>query len=383
MRRGRPLSTLGCSPAPVGRATPAALDAQADLCLADPAVCLVLEAADGYVVVLNAQRQILAANPALLEVLGPEDAAMCRGRRLGEALFCVNAMGGPDGCGSSRACAQCGALEAMLANLATGEPSKGECLLSLRREGRWEAREFAVRCLPVTVAGERLSLLTLQDISARKRTESLERIFIDGLMETLQGLKGWREVLERAGADPSTLADQLLGLADQLTAEVEAQHLLLQAERGELTPERQPVPPERLLEDLVASLGAETEARLVCLPPPPGGAPLRTDPAILRRVLANMVANALEAIPPGAQARIWFEVRSGRPAFVVKNPGCMPPEVADRVFQRSFSTKAARGRGAGTYAMKVLGETILGGKVGFTTSWDQGTQFFIELPADA
>jgi hypothetical protein len=30
--------------------------------------------------------------------------------------------------------------------------------------------------------------------------------------------------------------------------------------------------------------------------------------------------------------------------------------------------------------MKVLGETILGGKVGFSTSWEQGTEFFIELP---
>ena len=50
------------------------------------------------------------------------------------------------------------------------------------------------------------------------------------------------------------------------------------------------------------------------------------------------------------------------------------------MFQRSFSTKAARGRGFGTYAMKVLGETVLGGKVGFTASWEEGTRFHIELP---
>ena len=47
-----------------------------------------------------------------------------------------------------------------------------------------------------------------------------------------------------------------------------------------------------------------------------------------------------------------------------------------------FSTKANRGRGLGTYGMKLLGETVLGGVVGFTSNWTEGTHFFIELPGD-
>jgi len=119
------------------------------------------------------------------------------------------------------------------------------------------------------------------------------------------------------------------------------------------------------------------------LPSASGGSLIRTDPEILCRVLSRMALNALEALPLGGQAQIWHERRAGRAAFVVQNPGCMPPDVADRVFQRSFSTKAGLGRGLGTYAMKLLGETILGGQVGFTTSWAEGTRFFIELPGDA
>jgi signal transduction histidine kinase len=106
---------------------------------------------------------------------------------------------------------------------------------------------------------------------------------------------------------------------------------------------------------------------------------VRTDPAILGRILRNMVMNAIEAMPTGGQVRIGYD-HLDQTRFVVHNSGCMPPEVADRVFQRSFSTKAPQGRGLGTYGMKVLGETVLGGKVGFTTSWVEGTQFFIELP---
>jgi len=107
---------------------------------------------------------------------------------------------------------------------------------------------------------------------------------------------------------------------------------------------------------------------------------VRTDPTILCRILRHMVMNAMEAMPSGGQVRIWHELSSEGTMFVVHNPGCIPPEVADRVFQRSYSTKAPHGRGLGTYGMKVLGETVLGGKVGFTTSWTEGTRFFVKLP---
>jgi sensor histidine kinase regulating citrate/malate metabolism len=51
------------------------------------------------------------------------------------------------------------------------------------------------------------------------------------------------------------------------------------------------------------------------------------------------------------------------------------PEIANRIFQRNFSTKAQAGRGVGTYSMKLFGEKILGGKVSFTSSREDGTVF--------
>ena len=366
--------------APPGRATPAAVNEQATLCLDDAAVHAVLEAVDSYAVVLNAERQILAANPALLDALSQEAPVGCRGLRMGEALGCVHAEEGPEGCGTSRACRRCGALLAVLATQGTGQATSGECLISLRKEGRWEAREFAARSSLLTVAGHQLTLLTLRDISALKRRETLERIFIHDLMNSLQGLNGWTEVLKAAGADASQVAGRILDLASHLTAEVESQRRLLQAECGDLVADVRKVHPDHILDELEHSLRAEVSSRLVRLACSPKTAAVSTDPAILCRILGNMVLNALEAMPAGGQVRIWHELRPTGSAFVVHNPGCMSPEVADRVFQRSFSTKAARGRGLGTYGMKVLGESVLGGKVGFTTSWMEGTRFYIELP---
>jgi len=368
-------------PAPQGRAGAAEVGRWAGLCQDDPVVRAVLEAADGYAAVLNPERQILAANPALLEALGSTHETACRGLRLGEALGCVRAKEGPEGCGTSAACQRCGSLLAVLTTQASGETATNECLLSLHRQGRYMAREFAVRTVPLRVAGQALTYLSLRDISAQKRLDRLERVFIHDLSQSLDSLKAGSEVMRQAGADATAIAERVLTLTDQLKAEVDYKSRLILAERGELPLALRPVSLEQVFEELTGQLGPEASARLVWVPPMGGAAPLTTDLVLLGRVLFNMVQNAIEAMPPGGQAHLHFELREGRPTFVVQNPGCMPAAVADRVFQRSFSTKAARGRGLGTYGMKVLGESVLGGTVGFTTSWEEGTRFFIELPA--
>ena len=93
-----------------------------------------------------------------------------------------------------------------------------------------------------------------------------------------------------------------------------------------------------------------------------------------------MVINALEATPAGGTVRVMAEQDGARVRFSVWNPGYIPETVARRIFQRNFSTKGKLGRGLGTYAMKLLGETLLGGTVSFQTSPEQGTRFSCELP---
>lgn len=90
--------------------------------------------------------------------------------------------------------------------------------------------------------------------------------------------------------------------------------------------------------------------------------------------------NALEAIQPGEAARLSFTLEDGHPVFSVHNPGSIPEEISLQIFHRSFSSKSKSGRGIGTHSMKLLGENYLNGKVGFRTSPQEGTTFFIRLP---
>jgi sensor histidine kinase regulating citrate/malate metabolism len=58
----------------------------------------------------------------------------------------------------------------------------------------------------------------------------------------------------------------------------------------------------------------------------------------------------------------------------------IPAAVAQRIFQRHFSTKSVDGRGFGTYSIKLLGKTFLGGRASFFSSDRVGTEFRFFLP---
>ncbi|MBI5240216.1 MAG: ATP-binding protein [Elusimicrobia bacterium] len=92
-----------------------------------------------------------------------------------------------------------------------------------------------------------------------------------------------------------------------------------------------------------------------------------------------MLKNALEASGPGDTVTLECAGRGEEAEFSVRNPQVMPPEVRRQVFQRSFSTKG-KGRGLGTYGMKLLAERHLRGRVSFDSEPGAGTTFRARFP---
>jgi len=370
--------------APAGRAEPSILEQEINACLDSPVARVVLESLDGLVMVLNEQRQILAANAALLQGLEQSGDPSPIGRRPGEALACIHVQEGPDGCGTSRACSRCGAALAILAAQAgTNGTATGECLLSMRKQGAWQAAEFQVQARSLTLEGHGCVVLVLHDISAQKRKESLESLFFHDVINLLQGLKGWGESLQQSG-DPRQAAGKIVSLSERITHEVMQQRILQLAEHGQLQLRLRPTSVAGVLEDLdgACRLHGSSAARSFQIDPLEGHPLLHTDPDLLLRVLMNMGVNALEAVPEGGSVRAGYRNDAGSPTFYVWNDGTIPETIALSIFQRSFSTKNAKGRGLGTYAMKLIGENHLKGKVGFCTSPEEGTTFYIQLPAE-
>jgi signal transduction histidine kinase/CheY-like chemotaxis protein len=349
--------------------------------LEDPCVRVVLDTVTGFVMVLNAQRQILAANDELLHSLAMESPDKLVGIRPGEALNCVHFTEGPDGCGTSLHCRTCGAVLATLASQRSDKVIEDECRLSLYRNGQFEALELRVRATPLHIGNEHLTALVLHDISAKKRREALEETFFHDFLNMLGGIEGWSSLLKKTNGDAA--AREIVELSARLKEEILAQRTLLEAESGKLKLNSAECAATSLLERLHLLFEhhpAATERTLI-VESPSAETVFRTDPSLLLRVLANMIKNALEATEPGGQVRLWFELRDSQPTFLVNNAGVIPEDVRARIFERSFSTRAKQGRGLGTYSMKLYGERYLGGTVAFSSEAPSGTTFWISLPA--
>jgi serine/threonine protein kinase len=375
---------------PAGRADAAQLAAAESRVQSDPLTKALLDAYPGPALVLNDRRQIVAANREASDLFGTGDAPSLVGRRPGEAMGCANAGAGPDGCGTSAACAFCG-LGRMISELEQGRPApvRGESRFS--RPGAFPdgAAEFAfcLNSLPADGREVPMTLVTLRDVSAEKRRRVIERSLVDNLLDAAAVVRSIAETSGRvatmAAATGSRKVKGLLSDASRALAEeaLFQQHLLA-AEAGEL----QPVWEETGVHDLVMGVGrgfrhhpVSEGRRLVvrC----PGSLRVRTDPILLQRAVRNLFRNALEAALPGEQVTVTVSVPGeGGVEIRVHNLQVMPPEVRDQVFRRSFSTKAAEGRGIGLHAARLFVETYLQGRIGFTSEAPHGTTFWIRIP---
>jgi signal transduction histidine kinase len=260
--------------------------------------------------------------------------------------------------------------------------AEGECRRALCRAGRWEARDFKVRTTFLPVGTHKFKAVVFQDISAEKRRETLERLFFHDIANILQGLHGWSESLSEGTVRAEDAARRILGISERLAQEVHSHRRLLQAERGALAVEATLLQANLVLQEVLALLDRHPVAggrQIECLPTP-DTASFVSDPDLLIRVIYNMVLNALEATDRHQVVRLSFGWRGDRPRFAVHNPGAIPEAVRHQIFHRSFSTKANRGRGLGTYAMKLFGENFLRGQVGFESAPEAGTTFWITLP---
>jgi len=365
--------------APWERGDKESLARLAELAVNDPVIKTVLEAVGGYLLLLDEHRQILGANSDFLTALGLEKGDSLLGQRSGEALGCVHAQTGPNGCGTSLHCCHCGAVLTMLAAQASGEPTSGECTLAHRHDDNVACAHYDLKITPLPLAGGTVLACVFHDITAARRRELLEKVFMHDMRNVLAGLQAWSDQLR--DDTPSEAAQNVVRLVDQLLNEVESQSLLQRAETGDLRAHLRPVNANRVLEAVEAMFLNHPcrKGKDLVVDHAPQDRTLTTDQSLLLRVLGNMVKNAFEACPPSSQVRLWYEGTVGGTAFHVHNPGVIPPSVAAHIFQPHFSNKG-RNRGFGTYAMRLLGENCLGGRVSFVADAVAGTKFSIELP---
>jgi signal transduction histidine kinase len=112
-----------------------------------------------------------------------------------------------------------------------------------------------------------------------------------------------------------------------------------------------------------------------------GTARVHADPVALRRIIDNLIVNAVESLPAeGGRVVVRTAASTETVTIAVQDSGAgMTPDTVERIFDDFFTTKE-RGTGLGLSIVRRL-VADMGGRIAVASEPGQGTTFTIELPS--
>jgi K+-sensing histidine kinase KdpD len=311
--------------APAERATVASLKTSMDDVIQNPVINALLQMVNGFLAVLNEQRQILLVNDNLLQYAGIEHAGAILGLRPGEFLECTHAHDEPGGCGTGRACQTCGAVIAMVASLASNKAVQGNCFLTSEKGGTPLDLYFQVNCNPISIADQRYLLLFLRDTTINQQRAALERSFFHDMNNIVGALSTTCELLakENNPAKIGKMVERIGRISSRILKELDIQRTLSASTPRDYELSYETTSIGDMMQEVMEIFqnhGASQGKNLDGIPPEPD---ILIDTDTIR-ILVNMLVNAFEATDEGGHVRFWTKTSGDGVAFHVWNSQAIP-----------------------------------------------------------
>lgn len=340
-----------------------------------------INAIDAMVFVVDQRRKILYTNDYSMGALGREDHKMVIGNYIGDVLQCENRSCHSDGCGSSQRCKKCkisGSIEE--ANELNSEVT-GAGNLIIDRGNQQSMKNFKIKVTPIKPENKQAYIISLTDLSESKLLRDLEQIFFHDIINKTSAIRAFMGMMRFEDFQVEDY-DFVQVVLDDIVGIIEMQKVLFDANRVGVHLHLKEVSTHALFDymmDFFRMMDSGYEKMLI-LEADSTDVLVSTDGLILKRILINMIKNALEASSRSDFVKIGSGVSSdGSVEIWVKNKQKIHPEIVRELFAETVTTKK-RGHGWGTHSMKFLGEYYLQGKLNYTTDSDIGTTFKLSLP---
>jgi two-component system phosphate regulon sensor histidine kinase PhoR len=240
------------------------------------------------------------------------------------------------------------------------------------------------------------AVLTFNDATERRRVESMRRDFVANasheLRTPLTSIRGFVEALEDGALGEPETARRFLGKirthADRMATLIEDLLELSRLEGRDLEPEWTETFVPDVVEEIAASFAGLATRKDVALRRSDRGAPtVETDPERLRRILENLVDNAVKYTPEGGRVEIVTSATAdgGVRIDVADNGPGIGAEHLERIFERFYRVDKARSRelggtGLGLSIVRHLAEGM-GASVSVESEPGRGSRFSVTLPA--
>jgi signal transduction histidine kinase len=228
--------------------------------------------------------------------------------------------------------------------------------------------------------------------SSLAQQEQLRRSMVNDVAHELRtpltNLRGYLEAARDGLLAPdAALVDNLYEetmLLNRLVADLQD---LAQAEAGQLTLLRQPVPLAGIVEQALAMLRPRADAKSVTLGAelPPDLPDVDIDPERVGQVLRNLLNNAVVHTPPGGQITVAAQAGDREVAVSVRDTGTgIAPEHLPHVFDRFYRADKSRARqtGGAGLGLAIVKQLVVahGGSVTVESEPGRGSTFTFTLP---
>ncbi len=254
-------------------------------------------------------------------------------------------------------------------------------------------RLLRVRAAPVE-RGARGAILLVGDVSTIRRLERMRTDFVANVSHELRtplaAIAGAAETLsEGALHDPEAgpkFLDTITRHADRLKALVDD---LLTLSRLESSPEsidRVPVDFAHVVrQSCDAVAGRARDAGLALEVHADAAVRVLGDPEALRRLVDNLVVNAVTYTPTGGWVKVSLAAEGNRAVLTVADSGIgIPPEHIERIFERFFRVDKARSRAKGGTGLGLAivkhAVNLHGGQVAVDSRPGAGSTFTVSIP---
>lgn len=351
--------------------------------MTEQARLILLSAGDGIIGVDLAGR-VTFMNDSAGKMLGWRQAEL-KNRELHPAIHHTRPDGSPYKVGSCP----------MSASLLKGTVSRVETEVLWRRDGTSFPVSYSSR--PIERGGVRIgAVITFRDITARRRLEELREFLTHAMVHDLNNpltsiMAGAEMAAECPGHIPTCSNREHLSVVRE--AAVEMKNMLSdildisRMEEGKLRLKLRRVDPSALADGAAAAMDyvARAESRTIKVTAPSGLPPAAVDAPLVKRVLENLLANALRYSPKDVPVSLTVSPSKGKVRFSVADAGSgAPPDHLDKIFDKYFQSLPAKngerkGKGLGLAFCRLAVEAH-GGRIWAENLRPRGLAVHFELP---
>lgn len=256
----------------------------------------------------------------------------------------------------------------------------------------------AINVSPILAGGKPLGAIEVfRDISFEEEVDRIKSEFISlashQLRTPLSSIKTYSHMLKEGymGDVSDAQAEALQTIveaADRMNELISTLLNITRMESGAIATSLRSVRTDKLVDEVARELAIPASNNELSLSTAVTGkhsAIIRTDRAILKEILVNLVTNAIKYTPVKGKITVTLRLHKDGIRIQVSDTGWGIPKYSqDQVFSKFFraeniARRETTGTGLGLYLVKGLVEAI-NGRIWFESSEGKGTDFFLDLP---